>query len=217
MDEHREFDLLFAQAMDAVESLTGDAYLADFNWGAFARIIDVGGSRGSKSIAILKSFPRLQAVVFDRPQIIEAARTHWRGKVPDEILARMEFHPGDMFEELPAAVAATDLYMFFAIFHGLSDEESGKLLGKLKSACGSKQPYILIADTVAEDMRINPSVAAFDMQMLIGTRGRERTLREWRVLLENAGFELREVIDVRTFAKFIVARPRTASQPGHTR
>ena len=207
MDQHKDFDLLFSQAMDAVDSLTGSDYLEDFNWAAFERIIDVGGSKGAKSISILKLFPKLRSVVFDRAQIIEVARTSWHGQVADEILDRIEYLSGDMFESLPTAQSDNDLYVFFAIFHGMSDEESKTVLANLKTAMGSFKPHMLIVDTVAEAMNINPTVAAFDMQMLIGTHGRERTLGEWRQLLATSGFEIAEIIDVRTFARFIVARP----------
>lgn len=207
MDQNKHFDLLFSQAMDAVENLTGNVFLGDFNWGAFDRIIDIGGSKGSKSISILKSFPKLRAIVFDRPQIIETAKVFWSGKVSDDLLARIEFQPGDMFESLPISMSDNELYIFFAIFHGLSDDESKIVLANLKSAIGTKEPYVLIADSVAEEMNVNPTVAAFDMQMLIGTKGRERTLSEWKQLLEFSGFEIMDVMDVRTFAKFIVAKP----------
>jgi hypothetical protein len=206
MDQNKEFDLLFSRAMDAVENLTGGAFLQDFDWGAFERIIDVGGSKGSKSIAILESFPDLKSVVFDRPQIIENAKAYWQGKVPDAVLARIEFQPGNMLNSLPPAVSKKDLYLFFAIFHGMNDEESGKVLANLKAAMGTTKAGVLIVDTVAEEKKINPTVSAFDMQMLIGTRGRERTLSEWKHLLEESGFEIVEVVDVRTFAKFIFAR-----------
>ncbi len=212
MDQNKHFDLLFSQAMDAVENLTGNVFLKDFNWGAFERVIDVGGSKGSKSIAILKSFPNLRSVVFDRPQIIETAKTYWTEKIPGELLARIDFQSGNMFESLPIAASDKDLYVFSAIFHGLDDEESKKVLVNLKSAIGSKNPYVLIADSIAEEIHINPTIAAFDMQMLIGTTGRERTLREWKLLLENSGFEIVEVMDVRTFAKFIIVKPSKASQ-----
>ena len=206
MDHNREFDILFSQAMDSVEALTGDAYLEDFDWDAFDRIIDVGGSRGSKSVAILKSAPNLKALVFDRLQVIDAARAHWRDKESKQVIERIEFQPGDMFESLPAATSDKDLYLFSAIFHGLSDEESGVVLDNLKSAIGTTDATVLIADCIAEETGINPTVAGFDMQMLIGTRGRERTLSEWERLLQHSGFRLDEVVDVRTFAKFIVAR-----------
>jgi hypothetical protein len=207
MNQNKDFDLLFSQAMDAVENLTGNLFLTDFNWGNFDRIIDVGGSKGSKSIAILKSYPNLKAVVFDRPQIIEAAKIHWNDKIASDVLVRIDFQPGDMFENLPTAESDNDLYVFFAIFHGLSDEECTRVLNNLKSAIGTKKPYVLFGDAVAEDMRIDPIVAAFDMQMLIGTTGHERTLSEWNRLLESTGFEIMEIINIRTFAKFIVAKP----------
>jgi hypothetical protein len=211
MDQNKHFDLLFSQAMDTVENLTGNLFLEDFNWGAFERIIDVGGSKGSKSISILKSFPKLKAVVFDRPQVIDAAKTYWHEKVPGELLARIDFQSGDMFESLPIAVSDKDLFVFFAIFHGLNDEESRKVLINLRISIGTKNPLILIVDSVAEEIHINPTIAAFDMQMLIGTKGRERTLNEWKILLDNSELDIVDVMNGRTFAKFIVAKPRAVA------
>ncbi len=207
MDQNKGFDTLFSRAMDAVENLTGDAYLKDFNWGAFDRIVDVGGSKGSKAISILKSNKHLRAVVFDRPQIIETARDYWHGRLPDSVQARLEFSPGDMFEGVPAAESAKDIYLCFAIFHGLSDTESLQLLKNLKAAIGREKACVLIGDAVAEETNIDSTIASFDMQMLIGTKGRERTASEWRRLIDEAGFVLVEIVDVRTFAKFIVIKP----------
>jgi len=116
-----------------------------------------------------------------------------------------------MFENLPITESDKDLYVFSAIFHGLSDKDAQKVLSNLKVAIGSKQPYVLIADSVAEEMHINPTVAAFDMQMLIGTNGWERTLSEWKILLDGCGFDIVHVMDVRTFAKFIVAKQRDSN------
>lgn len=206
MDQHKNFDLLFSQAMDTVENLTGNLFLEDFNWGQFDHIIDVGGSKGSKALSILKSHPNLKAIVFDRPQIIEAAKTHWQGKIAADILARIDFQGGNMFESLPAA-SDNALFVFAAIFHCLSDEECTAVLSNLKTVIGNTQSSVLIADAVAEEIHINPTIAAFDMQMLIGTTGRERTPSEWKQLLENSGFEIVEIMDVRTFAKFIIAKP----------
>lgn len=57
------------------------------------------------------------------------------------------------------------------------------------------------------EQSLAPDMAAFDMQMLIGTRGRERTCREWLALLSNGGFTIQQVVAVRTFARFIVCVP----------
>lgn len=207
MDHDREFDLLFSAAMDSVESVTGSAFLEDFDWGAFERIIDVGGSKGSKAISILRTHPDLRALVFDRPQVIEAARDYWMGKVPDDVLERIGFEPGDMFEAIPAALSDRDLYLLIAIFHGMNDQECATILQRLRSAAGEKRPHVLFGDAVADEVNIDATIASFDMQMLVNTRGRERTRSEWKRLLEQNGFLLVDVIDARTFAKFILARP----------
>jgi hypothetical protein len=144
--------------------------------------------------------------VFDRPQIIEAAKNHWTNKIAPDVLARIAFEGGNMFESLPVATSDNDLFVFFAIFHGLSDEEASKVLINLKLAMGNHKATILLGDAVAEETNLNPTVAAFDMQMLIGSKGRERTPTESGRLLENAGFEIVEIINVRTFAKFIIAK-----------
>jgi hypothetical protein len=205
MDRDRAFDMLFADAMDVVDNLTGSTYLQDFDWSAFDRIIDVGGSKGAKSVSILKIAPHLKAIVYDRQQVIEAARTSPDERIPWELSTQLSFQAGDMFDQLPAAVSEKDLYIFFAIFHGLGDDEAKCLLQNLRTAIGSSGAHALIVDCVAPEIHIDPVIASFDMQMLIGTKGRERTLSEWNTLLKSADFRISEIVAVRSFASFIVA------------
>lgn len=216
MNHHPVFDQLFSEAMSAVEGITGSAYLQDFDWGRFDRIVDVGGSLGQKAVAILQTNPRLRALVFDRPQVVAGADDYWRERLTPELLARLEFTAGDMFETLPPPLSVRDLYLFVAVFHSLGDEAALRLLARLKSTLGAIRPTIVIIDTIAAPCNIDPTTASFDMQMLIGTSGRERTLDEWRSLLQRGGFVLREVVQLRTFARLLVvecAEPSTDEAP----
>jgi hypothetical protein len=205
MDGHAEFDALFARAMDAVESLTGLDYLRDFDWDRFDRLVDIGGSKGAKALAILKNNPKLRALVFDRPQVIATAEAYWRQQGAADLLPRVDFASGDLLKEIPAAHSERDIFLCMALFHALGDEDARCVLTNLRQAIGSSGATLLIVDTVADEVGIDPNVAAFDMQMLIGTRGRERTLTEWQHLLDADGFSILEVVAVRTFARFIVA------------
>lgn len=204
MDDHPEFDALFARAMDAVEGLTGLDYLHDFDWSRFDRLIDVGGSKGVKALSILKANPHLEAVVFDRQQVIDTAETFWKERGESKALERVQFVGGDMFESIPPARSERDIYLCVAVFHGVSDEDAGRVLANLRQAFGNEHPTLVVVDMVAQEHGIDPNVASFDMQMLVNTHGRERTRSEWQALFERNGFRLREVVDVRTFAKFIV-------------
>ncbi len=107
-------------------------------------------------------------------------------------------------EAVPTAQSERDIYLFIAIFHGIADAQAEKILTNLRKACASHHPTIAIIDCVAEQQHIDPTVAGFDMQMLIGTRGRERTEAEWRTLLEQGGFSLQEIVSLRTFARLLV-------------
>lgn len=207
MDNHSEFDTLFARAMDAVEAITGVDYLHDFDWRPFDRLIDVGGSKGAKAIAILKVNPHLKAMVFDRPQVIAMAEEFWRAHGGEDLLPRVAFTAGDALEAVPSAQSAKDIYFCMALFHGLGDEDALHVLTNLRRAIGNSGATLLIVDTVADEVGTDPNVAAMDMQMLMGTRGRERTHREWQALLANGGFTIQQVVAVRTFARFIVCVP----------
>jgi hypothetical protein len=207
MDGHPDFDAMFARAMDAVEGLTGVEYLEDFNWGLFDRVLDVGGSKGAKTLAILKRNPHLEAVVFDRQQVVDSAEEYWRSLGGEQLLDRVEFVGGDMFEAVPPARSDKDLYLCMALFHGIGDEEAVSVLKNIRQAFAQFRPTLLVVDTVAEEVGIDPHVAAMDMQMMINTKGRERTRAEWVRLFGAGGFSLREAIPVRTFVRFIVADP----------
>lgn len=206
MDTHAEFDALFAQAMDSVEALAGDAFATDFDWGRFERIIDVGGSKGSKSLAILKRHPGLSALVVDRPQVIRAAAHYWEGKEAPALLARLSFHPGDVLDTIPAAQSDKDIYLLSAILHGFADDTCVKILKNLAAASRGRGAYIALLELVMADVGVDYMGASVDMQMFMGTRGRERTFTEWRSLFDASGVALQEVVSLRSFGKILLLR-----------
>ncbi len=99
-DADPAFDALFAQAMDRVEALGGTSFATEFDWRGFDRLIDLGGSKGTKALAILERHAHLRALVIDRPQTIAQAQAYWReraaaGTAPAS-LARVQFAAGDL-------------------------------------------------------------------------------------------------------------------------
>jgi hypothetical protein len=206
MNQNRNFDRLFSQAMDSVENITGSQFLADFNWGNFKRIIDVGGSKGSKALAILKANPDLHATIFDRSQVTNNAKELWRNFYEESVLNRAEFIGGDIFESIPQAESNDDIYLFIGVFHSFDDNGCKHILENLKIAMGDKSPFAVIADAVANEVNIEAMTASMDMQMLMGTKGRERTGSEWASLINSCGFQIQDILDTRSLAKYIVIR-----------
>ena len=206
LDRHPDFDKLFSDAMDSVEALTGDSFATDFDWSRFDRIIDVGGSRGSKSLAIQKRHPRLEVLVVDRPQVVEEARRYWKARGGVE---RLDFAPGDLLQEVPPARGSGDIYLLSAVLHSLDDDTAAAALRNVAAACGDSGAHVAVMEMIAPETNVDAATAAFDMQMFVGTRGRERTLSEWRALFERGGLQLDEVVALRSFASILVASRAT--------
>lgn len=206
MDIHPGFDALFSRAMDSVEALTGDSFVVDFDWGRFERVIDIGGSKGAKSLAILKRHPRLEALVVDRDQVIRAARKYWEGKADDAPLARLNFQAGDLLASVPEARSEKDIYLLSAVLHGFDDDTCVRALRNLAAASAGTGALIALLEVVMGEPGADMTSTAFDMQMFMGTRGRERTLREWLALFDSSGLALEELVSLRSFGKILVLK-----------
>ena len=204
MDEHPAFDALFAKAMDGVEALIGDSFASDFDWSRFQRLIDVGGSRGSKSLAILKRHPGLQALVVDRVQVVREATDSLRGRETAALLDRIRFQVGDVLGELPAAESERDIYLLCALLHGFDDETCVRALRNLAANLGDSGARIAVMEMILPEMEADPAGCAFDLQMLVTAGGRERTLAEWQELFERSGLALEEVVKLRALGGIMV-------------
>jgi len=209
MDSHAEFDSLFASAMDSVEALTGDSFATDFDWGRFDRIIDVGGSKGSKSVAILKRHPNLTSLVFDRNQVIQTAATYWTGKESPALLSRLSYQAGDLLESAPIAGNDKDIYLLSAVLHGMDDESCVKVLRNLVAASAGTGARIALMELVVPEVKADFSSAAFDMQMFMATRGRERTFPEWQSLFDQSGLALEQEIGLQSIGKILVLKAKS--------
>jgi len=197
LDSHAEFDALFAQAMQNVEALSGDYFATDFDWRRFRRIIDVGGSKGGKALAILKRHPQLTALVFDRAAVVDKAAGYWRGKVEPEVQARMQFQAGDLMAAVPGARDSSDAYLLSAVMHGISDDDCIRVLRNLATACNGSGARVAILELVLADGKADTLGTGCDMQMLMATRGRERTLPEWQGLFDSSGWRLEQRVRLR--------------------
>jgi hypothetical protein len=207
MADHPQFTALFDQAMDRVEALSGDSFASDFAWQQFGRVFDIGGGVGSKAVAILKHHPQLRAHVVDQAQVIAHAQHYWQAKLEDSVLRRLTFSTGDVLTTLPEAENARDIYFLSAVFHGFDDATCLQALQNLTHASKGSGARIAIMELVTTVTRPDSVSTAFDMQMFMGTRGRERCLDDWQRLFSTAGLQLEEVVGLRGFGNILVVRP----------
>ena len=202
MDHEPEFNKLFSEAMNSVNHLAGDYYAEDFDWSRFERVIDIGGSEGSKSAAILERHPRVRAVVSDRAVIVEEMRQGTPHA--QEIASRMSFEHGDLFGSLPRA-GGDDVYLLSAVLHAFNDDECVTALKNIREQSGIAAPWVVIMEMLADEP-MSPMIASFDLQMLVCTHGKERNLRQWKNIFEQSGYALVEVIPTASMATLLLIR-----------
>ncbi|MDD4868068.1 MAG: methyltransferase, partial [Mycobacterium sp.] len=112
---------------------------------------------------------------------------------------------GDVLEAVPNA-GARDIYLLSAVLHGFDDATCVRILGNVAAACAGSGARVALLELVLPEMGVDLAAASFDMQMFMGTSGRERTLGEWRRLVGQGGFELEEVVGLQSFGNILVLR-----------
>jgi acetylserotonin N-methyltransferase len=173
----------FLQGMHGFGLLSSPKVATAFDLGRFRKLVDLGGATGHLAIAACEHYPKLHGAVFDLPRVIEVARDQMRLAPAG---ARIELIEGDFFrDELPEA----DLYAVSRILHDWSDEKIGVLLTKIYGRLPRGGGLLIAEKLLAEDKSGPVPALMQSLNMLVCTEGRERTLGEYRALLEAAGFK----------------------------
>jgi len=173
----------FLKGMHGLGVLSSPKVIAAFDLSRFRKLIDLGGGTGHLAIAAAERYPQLKAVVFDLPQVIESARPQVSKSAS---AARISVHGGDFFlDELPDG----DLFAMSRILHDWPTEKITSLLNKIRARL-PKGGGLLLAEKLLNEEKSGPISAQMQsLNMLVCTEGKERTLGEYRTLLEEAGFE----------------------------
>lgn len=172
----------FIQGMHGFGVISSPAVVRAFDLSAFQHLADLGGATGHLAIAACEQYPRLRATVFDLPRVIPVAEKHVSQSSARDRIACVS---GDFFNDpLPPA----DLYTLGRILHDWSEEKIDRLLARIFEALPSRGA-LLIAERLMDDDLGGPLGAHMQsLNMLICTEGRERSVEQYRKILERAGF-----------------------------
>lgn len=167
----------FDRAMQAVTHLVADELPRVFAFPAGSTVVDVGGGNGTLLRAVLRENPDVFGIVCDRE--------HVAGALPAE--PRLGSVAADFFEEVPAG---GDFYLLSRVLHDWSDEDCLRILRSCRRACAQGGKLLVLERLLPDRAGEDSLAAAWDMQMLAVTGGRERHRHTYEELLERAGFRL---------------------------
>jgi len=178
-----------------------DAY--DFS--AFENIIDLGGGYGALLSVVLQKYPQLRGASADLAYMEPQATAFLR---ESNLAARARFIATDFFRSVPGGA---DCYLLKYIIHDWDDADCLEILRNIRAA--EARAVVLIVERIVperiEPARESTSVICGDINMMVATGGVERTEREFRTLLESAGFALSRIVP--TPCEFCVLEARPTS------
>jgi hypothetical protein len=198
---HPDEAILFDAAMNGFHGPETAAVLDAYPLDAVSTLADIGCGNGTALAAALRRHPSLRGMFFDQQHVIDRMRA--RIEQDAGLAGRYDFRSGSFFDAVPSGA---DAYFMRHIIHDWTDELSLTILGNVRRAVPSHGRLLIVEMIVPEDNE--PSAAkGFDMMMMLIPKGLERTEREYRTLLGEAGFALHSVTPTASPVSVIDARP----------
>ncbi len=179
--DHPAEAVAFGRAMQSTTLLIETMLMAVWTPPPFELAVDVGGSRGTLLQGLLARAPEARGVLFDLPEIADAVR-------PTITEPRIEAIGGNFFDIVPEG----DLYLLKLILHDWDDDRSSAILENIRTAAYPGARVVIIDALLPETVENHPGFL-MDLNMMVMTGGKERTVAEFEALLTGAGFQLESV------------------------
>ncbi len=200
MSTHPDAQATFDAAMSAGVDVMMNGLAQAFDYSRARVLVDVGGGNGSLAATVLKEHPGLEAVIYDQEHVLQAADAYL---TEAGVRARCRLVPGNFFESVPAG---GDVYLLSNIVHDWDDDRSLRILKNCRAAM-SAEGVVLLVEIVMPEHGKATAAAMDDVNMLVLLTGRERTEKEYRSLLGEAGLSLQKVTRLTARESVIEARP----------
>ena len=197
--EHPAQCEVFQNAMSANSSGSVPAIVEAYDFGGIQRIADVGGGHGLLLGSILRSAPKMQGILFDRPEVV--------GSLPKSAFAGLEgrvaVEGGSFFERVPDGC---DAYIMKHIIHDWDDDQCVTILRNCRKVMPRGGRLLIVESVLPPGDTPHPG-KILDMVMLLAPGGQERTEEEYRVLLAKADLRLTRVVPTHSAVSLVEAVP----------
>ena len=188
--KHPEVAAVLNAGMTSLSAIETLGVVNAYDFAGVRTLVDVGGGQGWLLASILTANPGMRGVLFELPHVLESARSLLEREMVSD---RCETVSGDFFAAVPKG---GDAYIMKRVLHDWDDERSIRILRNCRQAMnpGGK---ILVVEVVVDSPNASTFATFLDLQMLVMTGGRERTVKEFQVLYETAGFKLARIVATR--------------------
>jgi hypothetical protein len=175
---------LFNQVMTQRTRTDAEGILNNYDFSDNKIIADIGGSTGFLLSEILKNHPKTEGILFDFKGVTDKANNYIKHSGLEN---RCRIISGDFFTNIPAEA---DLYLLKEVLHDWNDQKAKEILINCRKAMPQHAKLLIIEHL--KDIN-NSASLLLDVSMMLTTGGKERTLEELSVLLNETGFKITNV------------------------
>ena len=205
LENDPEGALLFNRAMVDLTQSVAIAVAETVDFSGMNLIVDVGGGYGELVATILAAQPSLRGILFDLAHATNAAEKRLASAGLD---GRCTVVTGSFFDAIPADASA---YLLKSVLHDWDDDAAVKILRNCRRAMGPHAKLLIIERIAPErfsSSERDQAIARSDLNMLVGTGGRERTETEYRAILDAADLRITRLQLLTSAYSVLEAKPK---------
>jgi hypothetical protein len=192
----------FNQAMTFTSQKQAGAVSQAYDFSGAGTVVDVGGGHGFLLSSLLKVYDGMSGILFDLPSVASEARK-FLGMAG--LGKRCQVIEGSFFSGVPKG---GDLYILKYIIHDWDGEDALKILNNCRKAMNPSNK-LLVIDAVVPLKKPSFGKTWADIEMMVLLpNGRERTEAEFCDLFQRSGFELCNIIPMRSELSILEAIPK---------
>ncbi len=191
----------YSKTMDNTNTIPAMALCQFYDFSNSKRVLDIGGGYGRTCMTIVSQYPKIEAILFDLPQVCEKAK---------EVISkswlshRIKIYPGDFFQdEFPDGV---DTILMVRITHDWSINEIKNIFQKAFNVLPSGGKLIIYETFKNYNQSTPDDVAIVSiLLLLISPNGECRSFEEIKKILNEIGFVSIEFIPTIHIYSLVVA------------
>ena len=174
--------------------------LEAYDFSEVKTLVDVGGGIGTLTAVILNANPKMQAILFDREDVVVGAQRVLEGA---GVADRCQIVGGNFFD---AVLPDGDLYLISRVLLNWDDTDAIKILTNCYQAMTVKDRLVVV-DFMLPKGQISPFMGLTSLNLFILGGTFMRTEDEFYNLLSSAGFKVTNTIQTTGPVSAIEAKP----------
>lgn len=191
LEDDAQGALLFNRAMVDLTRPVASAIARTVDWSDINLVVDVGGGYGELIATILVEHRCMRGILFDLAHATAAAGSRLAAA---GVESRCTLVTGSFFDAIPDGA---DAYLLKSVLHDWDDPQAVKILRNCRRVMTAKAKLFVIERIAPQRFHDSPhdqGIARSDLNMLVGTGGRERTENQYRELLDAANLRMTQLL-----------------------